>query len=60
MKVKHFILLEKTLSAFMPNKNHKWNEIMNVGNPTKSQSHEQHDKQGEMFEACKQDAPSKA
>jgi hypothetical protein len=28
---------KKALSYYMPNRNHQWNELSNVGNPTKSQ-----------------------
>ena len=51
---------KKAISSFMPNRNHKWNEIARVGNPTKSQDVNDMIKKVKKFEVRGQGSPSKA
>lgn len=51
---------KKAISWFMPNRNHTYNEITKVGNPTKSQKVNDVIKRVKRFEARKQGSPSKA
>ena len=51
---------KKALSAFMPNRNHQWNELTGVGNPTKSQALNDMIKKVQKYETRGQVAPSKA
>lgn len=51
---------KKALSHYMPNKNHQWNELTNVGNPTKSAGLNELIQKVRRFEVRAQGAPSKA
>ena len=50
---------KKSLSWFMPNRNHTWNEMTNVGNPTRSQEVNDVINRVKKFETRHQGAPSK-
>ena len=52
--------IKKSLSYFMPNKNHQWNEVTKVGNPTRSALVNETIKRVKKCETRKQGAPSQA
>eukprot|EP00977_Amphora_coffeiformis_P006645 scaffold1442_cov123-Amphora_coffeaeformis.AAC.2 len=52
--------IKKSLSYYMPNKNHQWNEVTKVGNPTRSALVNETIKRVKKYETRKQGAPSQA
>ena len=60
MRSNSLLYLKKALSWFMPNRHHQWNELTNVGNPTRSRAVNDMIKRVKKFEARRQGAPSKA
>ena len=51
---------EKCISFFVPLQNHQWNELTNLGNPTRHQAINDLIKQVWKFEMCQQGATLKA